>query len=135
MNTEFLDEWREDAVMLDDLNEEARRIPKLHAKWLDKLLRYKLLKNRAQYTFQKLYKEKYHYLMGRDEQCPDVKIMKNEVPIYLNADEELNEAQARLDMYDGYEKCLEKILNMINNRSFQVKNAIDWLRYSRGLDE
>ena len=30
MNTEFLDEWREDAVMLDDLNEEARRIPKLH---------------------------------------------------------------------------------------------------------
>ena len=61
--------------------------------------------------------------------------MKNEVPIYLNADEELNEAQARLDMYDGYEKCLEKILNMINNRSFQVKNAIDWLRYSRGLDE
>ena len=73
--------------------------------------------------------------MGRDEQCPDVKIMKNEVPIYLNADEKLNRAQAKLDLYDTYEKTLKEILNNINNRSFQVKNAIDWLRYSRGIDE
>tara|TARA_R100000152_G_C6764277_1_gene188831 strand:+ start:590 stop:991 length:402 start_codon:yes stop_codon:yes gene_type:complete len=132
MNNEFLDEWREDAVMLEDLNEESRRIPSLHAKWLEKFHRYKLLKNRAQYTFQKLYKEKYHYLMGRDEECPDIKIMKNEVPIYLNADEELTEAQARLDLFDTYEKCLEKILNMINNRSFQVKNAIEWKKFESG---
>lgn len=135
MNNEFLDEWREDAAMLEDLNEESRRIPSLHAKWLEKFHRYKLLKNRAQYTFQKLYKEKYHYLMGRDEECPDIKIMKNEVPIYLNADEELNKAQGRLDLYDTYEKTLKEILNNINNRSFQIKNAIDWLRYSRGIDE
>ena len=73
--------------------------------------------------------------MGREEECPDVNIMKNEVPIYLNADEELNRAQGRLDLYDTYEKTLKEILNNINNRSFQIKNAIDWLRYSRGIDE
>ena len=36
---EFLDEWRKDAVMGDDLCDEARKIPILHSKWLDKYLK------------------------------------------------------------------------------------------------
>ena len=134
-NEKFLNEWREDAVMSDDLFDDARKIPILHCKWLDKYQRMVLLKKEAQYAFHKLYKEKYSFFMGREELAPDVKIMKNEVPIYLNADEELNKAQARLDLYDTYEKTLKEVLNNINNRSFQIKNAIDWLRYSRGIDE
>tara|TARA_B100000212_G_C27282740_1_gene493782 strand:- start:37 stop:450 length:414 start_codon:yes stop_codon:yes gene_type:complete len=135
VNEKFMNEWREDAAMGDDLFDEARKIPMLHSKWLDKYLRYQLLKKEAQYAFHKLYKEKYSFYMGREDLCPDVKIMKNEVPIYLNADEDLNKAQGRLDLYDIYEKTLKEILNNINNRSFQIKNAIDWLRYSRGIDE
>lgn len=134
-NEKFLNEWREDAVMSDDLFDDARKIPILHCKWLDKYQRMVLLKKEAQYEFHKLYKEKYSFFMGREELAPDVKIMKNEVPIYLNADEKLNKAQAKLDLLDTYEKTLKEILNNINNRSFQIKNAIDWLRYSRGIDE
>ena len=73
--------------------------------------------------------------MGREEIAPDAKIMKNEVPIYLNADEEIIKAQATLDLYDKLEETLKSVLNNINNRSFQIKNAIDLLRYSRGIDE
>lgn len=135
INEEYVNEWREDAVMADDLMDEARKIPVLHGKWLGKYQKMVLLKKQAQYDFQKLYKEKYSFYMGREEECPDVKIMKNEVPVYLNADVELNRSQAKLDLYDTYEKTLKEILNNINNRSFQVKNAIDWLRYSRGIDE
>ena len=135
LNEKFMSEWREDAEMADDLMDEARKIPILHCKWLDKYQKMVLMKKEAQYAFQKLYKEKYSFNMGREEECPDVKIMKNEVPIYLNADVELNKAQGRLDLYDTYEKTLKEILNNINNRSFQIKNAIDWLRYSRGIDE
>ena len=131
----LMSEWREDAEMADDLMDEARRIPLLHCKWLDKYQKVVLMKKEALYDFQMLYKEKYSFYMGREEECPDVKIMKNEVPIYLNADVELNKAQGRLDLYDTYEKTLKEILNNINNRSFQIKNAIDWLRYSRGIDE
>ena len=131
----LMSEWRADAEMADDLMDEARRIPLLHCKWLDKYQKVVLMKKEAQYAFQMLYKEKYSFYMGREEECPDVKIMKNEVPIYLNADQELNKAQGRLDLYDTYEKTLKEILNNINNRSFQIKNAIDWLRYSRGIDE
>ena len=135
LNEKFMSEWREDAEMADDLMDEARKIPILHCKWLDKYQKMVLMKKEALYDFQMLYKEKYSFYMGREEECPDVKIMKNEVPIYLNADVELNKAQGRLDLYDTYEKTLKEILNNINNRSFQIKNAIDWLRYSRGIDE
>lgn len=135
LNEKFMSEWREDAEMADDLMDEARKIPILHCKWLDKYQKMVLMKKEALYAFQMLYKEKYSFYMGREEECPDVKIMKNEVPIYLNADVELNKAQGRLDLYDTYEKTLKEILNNINNRSFQIKNAIDWLRYSRGIDE
>ena len=135
LNEKFMSEWREDAEMADDLKDEARKIPMLHCKWLDKYQKMVLMKKEALYAFQMLYKEKYSFYMGREDECPDVKIMKNEVPIYLNADVELNKAQGRLDLYDTYEKTLKEILNNINNRSFQIKNAIDWLRYSRGIDE
>ena len=135
LNEKFMSEWRADAEMADALMDEARKIPMLHCKWLDKYQKMVLMKKEALYDFQKLYKEKYSFYMGREEECPDVKIMKNEVPIYLNADVELNKAQGRLDLYDTYEKTLKEILNNINNRSFQIKNAIDWLRYSRGIDE
>ena len=135
LNEKFMSEWREDAEMADDLMDEARKIPILHCKWLDKYQKMVLMKKEALYAFQMLYKEKYSFYMGREEECPDVKIMKNEVPIYLNADKQLNQAQGKLDLYDTYEKTLKEILNNINNRSFQIKNAIDWLRYSRGIDE
>ena len=73
--------------------------------------------------------------MGREETCPDDKIIKTEVPIYMKGDEDIIRSQAVLDLYDKIESTLKEILNNINNRSFQIKNAIDWLRYSRGIDE
>ena len=32
----LMSEWRADAEMADDLMDEARRIPLLHCKWIDK---------------------------------------------------------------------------------------------------
>lgn len=131
----FLDEWREDAVMGDDLFDEARKIPILHSKWLDKYLKIQLLKKEKEYEYNRLYLRKYSYYMGREETCPDDKIIKTEVPIYMKGDEDIIKSQAVLDLYDKIESTLKEILNNINNRSFQIKNAIDWLRYSRGIDE
>jgi len=60
LNEKFMSEWREDAEMSDDLFDDARKIPILHCKWLDKYQRMVLMKKEAQYAFQKLYKEKYN---------------------------------------------------------------------------
>ena len=43
INEEYVNEWREDAVMADDLMDEARKIPVLHGKWLGKYQKMVLL--------------------------------------------------------------------------------------------
>lgn len=72
----FLNEWREDAVMGDDLFDEARKIPILHSKWLDKYLKIQLLKKEKEYEYNRLYLRKYSYYMGREETCPDDKLSR-----------------------------------------------------------
>ena len=135
LQQQIIDEWREDADMGDDLFDAARNIPILHSKWIDKYLRIQLLKKEKEYEYKKVYKQKYSYYMGREEYAPEEKIMKTEVQIYIYADEEIIKLKAMVDLYDKLESTLKEILNNINNRSFQIKNAIDWLRYSRGIDE
>jgi|TARA_Y100000287_G_scaffold186101_1_gene191840 hypothetical protein len=132
---DFLDQWHEDSVMGDDLCEEARRIPILHSKWLDKYLKIQLIKKEKEYDHNRLYLQKYSYYMGREETAPEDRIIKTEVPVYIKGDLEYIKSQATLDLYEKLENTLKEILNNINNRSFQIKNAIDWLKYSRGIDE
>ena len=130
-----IDRWvAQRCVMDDDLFEEARRIPVLHAKWLDKYLRVQVLRKEKEYDYNCLYRQKYSFYMGREETAPDEKIIKTEVPIYIKGDPDIIKAQATMDISEKLEDALNNS-NNINNRSFQIKNAIDWLRYSRGIDE
>jgi len=135
LHEKIIEEWRVDAEMNDDLFEEAKRIPILHAKWLDKYLRVQLLKEEKDLNYKIKYREIYNYYMGRDELAPEDRILKNEVSIYVDADPSVTEAKASLKYYEKIESILKEILNNINNRSFQIKNAIDWKKYAKGLDD
>jgi len=135
LHQQIIEEWRSDADLGEDLFDAARSIPILHSKWIDKYLRVQLLRKEKEYEYSRLYKKKYSYYMGREEIAPDEKIMKTEVQTYINGDEDIIKVRAIADYYEKLEGTLKEILNNINNRSFQIKNAIDWLRYSRGIDE
>lgn len=135
LHNDFINEWRNDAVMSDDLFDEARRIPILHAKWMEKYLRIQLIKKEKEYKHNQLYLKKHSFYMGREETAPDDRIIKTEVPLYIKGDEEVIKSQAVLDYYEKLENTLKEIINNINNRSFQIKNAIDWAKYTKGLDE
>ena len=52
---------------------------------------------------------------------------------YLEADEELNKVLLKIDYYDTILKYLEEIIKMISNRSYQIKNSIDFLRFQAGM--
>jgi len=52
---------------------------------------------------------------------------------YLDADEKLSSASLKIDYYDTMLKFLEEILKQITNRTYQIKNAIEYMRFSSGL--
>ena len=58
---------------------------------------------------------------------------KNDMERYLSADEKLSNSNLKIDYYDTMLKYLEEILKQISNRTYQIKNSIDYMKFQSGL--
>ena len=52
---------------------------------------------------------------------------------YLDADEKLSGVSLKIEYYDVMLKYIEEILKQISNRTYQIKNSIDFMRFSSGM--
>lgn len=131
--------WKEDSQMdSDNLHEEAIKIPQLHGKYYEiqnKIYQLKKIKE-AEYNF--LYTEKTLYYTGKAD--PEVydnkpfphKILKADVHLYLNSDEDLIKAKSRFDYCTYMMNYVTDILKMIHNRSFQIRDSIEFSKFIAG---
>ena len=60
------------------------------------------------------------------------KLLKNEVDLYIDSDDALTEQSLCVSVQEEKVGYLEAVLRQINNRGFQIKNAIDWNRFITG---
>ena len=51
---------------------------------------------------------------------------------YLDADEKLSGVSLKIDYYEVMLKYIEEILKQITNRTYQIKNSIDYMRFTSG---
>ena len=142
MNLEFIQElWEKDSVIDNELlHSESTKIPSLHAKYY-KIYNNILTLQRAQETkFKVLRKEKWQYYSGKSspevyaEKPFDYKVMKADLDKYFDADEDIIKCVAKIDYYQIMLDYLESIMKTILNRTYQIKNAIEWQRFTRGYD-
>ena len=133
--------WEQDSkIDPDNLHTESLNIPVLHAKYYDLYNNLILLRKKAEQQRKNIRHERYEYFSGKAD--PDVYV-KNPVPKkirdkdtmqkYLDADEKLSNSSLKIDYYDTMLKYLEEILKQISNRTYQIKNAIEFMRFSSGL--
>ena len=59
---------------------------------------------------------------------------KDAIQRYLEADEKLNTIELKIRYYDVMLKFLEEVIKTISNRTFQIKNAIDWNKFQAGFN-
>ena len=118
----------------DNLDIESLRIPELQHKYLKFFSNYNLLAKKADSDFKILYRKKWEFYSGKDETPFPLKVLKQDISIYLDSDEELIELKNKLEYYKNILTYLEGILKSLNNRGFQIKNAIDWKKFSEGLN-
>ncbi len=52
---------------------------------------------------------------------------------YMDADEKLSNSNLKIDYYDTMLVYIESILKVIQNRTYQIKNAIEFMRFNAGL--
>lgn len=126
-----------------NLGSESAKIPKLHAKYLNLLVNAKLNVRRAESDYLRLRRNKYRYYRGeltqielQDlnwEQWQGVKPIKNEMDEFLATDSDLINLQDKLEYHKTVLSLLESILKSIGSRTWDVKNAIEWTKFTNGM--
>ena len=133
--------WEEDSeIDKDNLHDESLKIPQLHAKYFDLYNTIFLLRKKADQQRKNIRHERYEYFSGKSD--PDVYIKdpfpkkirdKDTMQKYLDADEKLSNSSLKIEYYDTMLTYSESILKVIQNRTYQIKNAIEFMRFQSGL--
>ena len=139
MNLETIQSmWEKDSqIDIVKLHEEAAKIPSLHAKYWDVYNSLKLLKEKAQTQECNIKLERHNYYTGKSpaevykaEPFPYKVREKESVKRYMDADERVQNIVLKIKYFDVMLTYLEDIVRQINNRSYQLKNIIDWQQLS-----
>jgi|TARA_B100000497_G_C7448990_1_gene278548 hypothetical protein len=125
---------------LDDteLDTESIKIPLLHNKYLQHFNKFSLLLKKAEYEHKVLKRQKWEYYTGKSdpsvykEKPFDLKILKADVHIYMESDDELQKADQKEAYLKQVVNYLEQVLRSINTRNFIIKNAIEWKKFTSG---
>ena len=135
------DMWEKDAkIDRDNLHDESLNIPSLHAKYFQIYNTIFLLRKKAEQQRKNIRHERYEYFSGKAD--PDVYIQnpfpkkirdKDTMTKYLDADEKLSNSSLKIEYYDTMLTYLESILKVIQNRTYQIKNAIEFMRFNAGM--
>ena len=133
--------WEKDAKMdPDNLHTESLNIPVLHSKYYEIYNNIYLLRKKAEQQRKNIRHERYEYFSGKAE--PEVYVDnpfpkkirdKETMQKYLDADEKLSGVSLKIDYYETMLRYLEEILKQITNRTYQIKNSIEFLRFSSGF--
>jgi hypothetical protein len=141
MNLELIQKmWSQDCIIdRDNLHEESLKIPQLHAKYYELYNNIILLKAKAEQQRKNIRHERFEYYSGKAD--PEIYVEnpfpkkirdKDTLQKYLDADERLSEICLKIDYYETLINYLQDILKVIANRTYQIKNAVEFMKFQAG---
>jgi hypothetical protein len=132
--------WEADSkIDIDNLHTESLNVPMLHAKYFEIYNNIVLLRKKAEQQKRNIRHDRYEYYTGKAD--PDVYVEnpfpkkirdKETLQKYLDADEKLSQICLKIDYYETMLNYLESILKVIQNRTYQIKNAIEFVKFQAG---
>ena len=143
MNLDKIQEmWEKDShIDPDNLHDESLKIPQLHSKYYTIYNTITLLREKARDSYNRIRLERYNYYTGKApaevyaaEPFPYKVREKDAIQRHMDADEKLNKVNMKIKYYDTTLKYLEEIIRIISNRTYQIKNAIEWNKFQAGFN-
>ena len=133
--------WQEDCkIDIDNMHDESIKIPQLHSKYHEILNNLILLRTKAQKIQKSVRHERYEYYSGKadpevyeKEPFPKKVRDKDALIRYMDADDRVSEANLKVEYYDVMINYTESILKQISNRTYQIKNSIEWHKFQAGF--
>ena len=140
---EYFDEWKKDApIPADDLDNSARNVPVLHAKWWRFYAGDRLRFRKLDFEYKVLYNHKYQWYAGKmiDEDrvklgwpVKPLKILSAAMPRHLESDVDLQNVNKQKAVLEETLKFLEDVIKQINGRGFHISNAVKFLAFKMGV--
>ena len=139
---DIISEWDKDSKIDDtELGAESTKIPAIHNKYLKVFMAENVQLKRMIAQRNKLKMKLMNYYLGemdreeleqfgRDQFYK--KLLKTEVEMYIESDDVFIDMNLKVVMQEEKVNFLENVLKTINSRGFQIKNAIDWLKFTHG---
>ena len=140
MDLETLQEQVDKDLKINDteLDLESLKTPQLHNKYMKHYTKFKLMLTRAETDYSQVKRQKWEYYTGKAdasvyaEKPFDLKVLRTDVDKYIESDEELIKAKQQVEYLQAVVDYLDKTLRQITNRTFTIKNAIDWRKFTSG---
>lgn len=139
---ELIEQAKQDLKFDDtELDQESLRIPQLHNKYLNFYHEEKLRYQGYKTNYSKLFRLKWEYYTGKlsEDQLKelgwepfDLKILRQDVDIYLESDKELIELKSKMSIQEEKVEYLNSIVKGITNRQFHIRDAIAWRKFLNG---
>jgi len=121
-----------------ELDLESLKTPQLHNKYLKHYTKFKLLLTRTEDELRIIKRDKWEYYTGKaDPQVYQLKpfnfkILKTDIDKYLEADEDIQKLTQKVAYLNTVVDFLDRTLRIIVNRTYVIKNAIEWKRFTSG---
>ena len=142
MNLEKIQEmWQKDSVIdPDNLHDESLKIPQLHSKYYTIYNTITLLREKARESYNRIRLERHNYYTGKapaetyvEEPFPYKVREKDAIQRHMDADKKMSAINMKIKYYDVILKFLEEIIRNVSNRTYQIKNAIEWQQFQSGF--
>jgi hypothetical protein len=102
------------------------------------LTKFKLMLSRNESEFHITKKQKWEYYTGKAdpsvyaEKPFNLKILRQDVDKYIDSDEDIIKLKQKSDYLNTVVDFLDRTVRQISNRTFTIKNAIDWKKFISG---
>jgi hypothetical protein len=124
-------QWASDCEIDDiELDTASLDVPKLHAKYQENY--NSLLKDKWLWFNGKMDDDRIKELGWEPDPFNGLKIMKNDMSIFFNADKDLQELNAKIEYLKVTVDFLKECMQNITWRHQTIKNTIDWRKFMAG---
>ena len=123
----------------EQLGSESLKNQKIKMKYLDHRSRFQLLLQRANGSYQRMYRQKWEYYGGKADakiyvaKPFDLKVLKNDLAMYISSDEEIIELMDKIGYLEIVIKYIDGVIKSIDNRGWDIKNTIEWKKFEAGM--
>lgn len=140
---QIMEEWRKDAhIDSTELGEESLKIPQLHSKYMKIYYEERRKLKAIEFAVKDLALRKHEYYSGRmsqdelDElnwiQFPK-KLLKAEIEMHIESDKDIIRDNIKIVNQKEKMQFLEEVIKHLNQRNFQIRNAIEWKKFTQGV--